>query len=149
SVTDEEISEAIVLLLERAKLVVEGAGAVGVAALLAGRAGGSGTAVPILSGGNIDATMLISVMRHGLTSAGRYLVVRTQLADRPGELIKFLSLVAAERGNVISVEHHREGMDLPVAGTEVELTLVTRDEAHCVQLLAAMAERGYDVQRLK
>jgi threonine dehydratase len=149
SVTDEEISEAIVLLLERAKLVVEGAGAVGVAALLAGKAGGSGTAVPILSGGNIDATMLISVMRHGLTSAGRYLVVRTQLADRPGELIKFLSLVAAERGNVISVEHHREGMDLPVAGTEVELTLVTRDEAHCVQLLAAMAERGYDVKRLK
>jgi threonine dehydratase len=149
SVTDEEISEAIVLLLERAKLVVEGAGAVGVAALLAGKAGGTGTAVPILSGGNIDATMLISVMRHGLTSAGRYLVVRTQLADRPGELIKFLSLVAAERGNVISVEHHREGMDLPVAGTEVELTLVTRDEAHCVQLLAAMAERGYDVKRLK
>ncbi len=149
SVTDEEISEAIVLLLERAKLVVEGAGAVGVAALLAGKAGGSGTAVPVLSGGNIDATMLISVMRHGLTSAGRYLVVRTQLADRPGELIKFLSLVAAERGNVISVEHHREGMDLPVAGTEVELTLVTRDEAHCVQLLAAMADRGYDVQRLK
>ncbi len=93
--------------------------------------------------------MLISVMRHGLTSAGRYLVVRTQLPDRPGELIKFLSLVAAERGNVISVEHHREGMDLPVAGTEVELTLVTRDEAHCVQLLAAMAERGYDVKRLK
>jgi threonine dehydratase len=149
SVTDEEISEAIVLLLERAKLVVEGAGAVGVAALLAGKAGGTGTAVPILSGGNIDATMLISVMRHGLTSAGRYLVVRTQLADRPGELIKFLSLVAAERGNVISVEHHREGMDLPVAGTEVELTLVTRDEAHCVQLMAAMAERGYDVKRLK
>ncbi|MGB8004340.1 MAG: threonine ammonia-lyase [Gaiellaceae bacterium] len=149
SVSDEEISEAIVLLLERAKLVVEGAGAVGVAALLAGRAGGTGTAVPILSGGNIDATMLISVMRHGLTSAGRYLVVRTQLPDRPGELIKFLSLVAAERGNVISVEHHREGMDLPVAGTEVELTLVTRDEAHCVQLLAAMAERGYDVKRLK
>ena len=131
SVTDEEISEAIVLLLERAKLVVEGAGAVGVAALLAGRAGGSGTAIPILSGGNIDPTMLISVMRHGLTSAGRYLVVRTKLPDRPGELIKLLSLVAEERGNVISVEHHREGMDLPVRETEVELTLVTRDEAHC------------------
>jgi threonine dehydratase len=148
TVTDEEISEAIVLLLERAKLVVEGAGAVGVAALLAGRAGGSGTAVPILSGGNIDATMLISVMRHGLTAAGRYLVVRTQLADRPGELIKLLSLVAEERGNVISVEHHREGMDIPVSETEVELTLVTRDEEHCRQLLGAMAERGYVVERL-
>jgi threonine dehydratase len=149
AVTDEEISEAIVLLLERAKLVVEGAGAVGVAALLAGKAGGTGPAVPVLSGGNIDPTMLISVMRHGLTVAGRYLVVRTQLADRPGELIKLLSLVAEERGNVISVEHHREGMDIPVSETEVELTLVTRDEEHCGRLLSAMAERGYTTERLR
>jgi threonine dehydratase len=149
-VSDDEISEAIVLLLERAKLTVEGAGAVGVAALLSAKAGvGSGTAVPILSGGNIDATMLISVMRHGLTSAGRYLVVRTQLSDRPGELIKLLSLVAEERGNVIAVEHHREGMDIPVNETEVELTLVTRDEEHCRELLDAMAERGYVVERLR
>jgi threonine dehydratase len=149
AVTDEEISEAIVLLLERVKLVVEGAGAVGVAALLARKAGGTGPAVPVLSGGNIDATMLISVMRHGLTVAGRYLVVRTQLADRPGELIKLLSLVAEERGNLISVEHHREGMDIPVSETEVELTLVTRDEEHCRQLLDAMEERGYEVERLR
>jgi threonine dehydratase len=148
SVSDEEISEAIVLLLERAKLVVEGAGAVGVAALLAGKAGGSGMAIPVLSGGNIDATMLISVMRHGLTVGGRYLVVRTQLSDRPGELIKLLSLVAEERGNVISVEHHREGMDIPVTNTEVELTLVTRDEEHCRRLLDTMGERGYVVDRL-
>jgi threonine dehydratase len=149
AVSDEEISEAIVLLLERAKLVVEGAGAVGVAALLAGKAGGTGPAIPVLSGGNIDPTMLISVMRHGLTVAGRYLVVRTQLADRPGELIKLLSLVAEERGNVISVEHHREGMDIPVSETEVELTLVTRDEDHCRALLAVMKERGYTVERLR
>jgi threonine dehydratase len=149
TVSDEEISEAIVLLLERSKLVVEGAGAVGVAALLAGRAGGSGPALVVLSGGNIDATMLISVMRHGLTVAGRYLVVRTHLADRPGELIKLLSLIAEERGNLIAVEHHREGMDVPVSATEVELTLVTRDEEHCLQLLAAMAECGYTVERLK
>jgi len=149
AVTDEEISEAIVLLLERAKLVVEGAGAVGVAALLAGKAGGSGPAVPVLSGGNIDPTTLISVMRHGLTVAGRYLVVRTQLADRPGELIKLLSLVAEERGNLISVEHHREGMEIPVTETEVELTLVTRDEEHCRRLLAAMEEQGYTVERLR
>lgn len=149
AVSDEEISEAIVLLLERAKLVVEGAGAVGVAALLAGKGGGTGPAIPVLSGGNIDATMLISVMRHGLTVAGRYLVVRTQLPDRPGELIKLLSLVAEERGNVISVEHHREGMDIPVSETEVELTLVTRDEEHCRQLLSAMAERGYTTERIR
>ena len=148
AVTDEQISEAIVLLLERAKLVVEGAGAVGVAALLAGKDGGTGTAVPILSGGNIDPTMLISVMRHGLSVAGRYLVMRTQIPDRPGELMKLLALVAEERGNLISVEHHREGMDLPVTATEVELTIVTRDEEHCTQLLAAMDARGYPVQRI-
>jgi threonine dehydratase len=148
-VTDEEIGEAIVLLLERAKLVVEGAGAVGVAGLLTGKAGGPGPAVAVLSGGNIDATMLISVMRHGLTTAGRYLVARTRIPDRPGELMKLLSLVAEERGNLISVEHHREGMDVPVTETEVELTVVTRDEEHCRQLLTAMADRGYRVERLR
>ena len=103
----------------------------------------------MLSGGNIDPTMLISVMRHGLSVAGRYLVVRTQLSDRPGELIKLLSLVAEERGNLISVEHHREGMEIPVSGTEVELTLITRDEEHCGRLLGAMAESGYSVERLR
>jgi threonine dehydratase len=147
-VSDEEISEAMVLLLERAKLVVEGAGAVGVAALLAGKAGGSGPATAVLSGGNIDATLLISVMRHGLTLAGRYLVVRTRLTDRPGELIKLLTLVAEERGNVISVEHHREGMDVPVTESEVELTLTMRDRDHCEELIAAMSARGYSVQRV-
>jgi threonine dehydratase len=147
-VSDEEISEAMVLLLERAKLVVEGAGAVGVAALLAGKAGGSGPATAVLSGGNIDATLLISVMRHGLTLAGRYLVVRTRLTDRPGELIKLLTLVAEERGNVISVEHHREGMDVPVTESEVELTLTMRDREHCEELIAAMSARGYSVQRV-
>jgi threonine dehydratase len=147
-VTDEQISEAIVLLLERAKLVVEGAGAVGVAALLAGKAGGAGPATAVLSGGNIDPTLLISVMRHGLTLAGRYLVVRTRLTDRPGELIKLLTLVAEERGNVISVEHHREGMDVPVTESEVELTLTMRDREHCEQLIAAMTAGGYSVQRV-
>jgi threonine dehydratase len=148
AVTDDEISEAIVLMMERLKFVVEGAGAVGVAALLAEKAGASDVAVPVVSGGNIDATMLISVIRHGLTSAGRYLVVRTRLPDRPGELIKLLSLVADERGNVVAVDHHREGMDVPVTETEVELTLVTRNEEHCRDLLAAMDERGYVVERL-
>ncbi len=149
AVTDEQISEAIVLLLERAKLVVEGAGAVGIAALLAGKITGSGPAVVVLSGGNIDPTTLISVMRHGLRAAGRYLVVRTHLADRPGELLKLLSLVAEERGNIISVEHHREGMDVPVAATVVDLTLVTRDEDHCRALLDAMTQRGYGVTRIR
>src|ERR687897_2553630 len=120
TVTDEQISHAIVLLLERTKLLVEGAGAAPVAALLAGKAPGDDEACVILSGGNIDPTLLIQVMRHGLTQAGRFLVVRTRLGDRPGELIKLLQLVAEERANVVSVEHHREGMRLPIGQTEGE-----------------------------
>jgi threonine dehydratase len=148
-VADDEIAEAITLLLERAKLVVEGAGAVGVAALLTGKAGGSGDACALLSGGNIDATLLVSVMRHGLTVGGRYLVARTRIADRPGSLIKLLELVAAERGNLISVEHHREGMAISVTETEVELTVITRNEDHCRALCAALEEHGYPVERLR
>jgi threonine dehydratase len=149
SVSDDEISHAILLLLERSKLVVEGAGAVGVAALLSGKVGGAGPAVAVLSGGNIDPTVLISVMRHGLTSAGRYLVVRSRLHDRPGELLKLLSLVARERANVISVDHHREGMDVPVYESEVELTLAMRDEHHCAVLLETLRSLGYTVERLR
>lgn len=148
TVTDEQISHAIVLLLERTKLLVEGAGAASVAAVLAGKAGGEGDVAVLLSGGNIDPTLLIQVMRHGLTAAGRFLVVRTRLGDRPGELIKLLQLVAEERANVVSVEHHREGMDLPIGQTEVELTLGMRDAAHCSELRAALAERGYPAERL-
>jgi threonine dehydratase len=148
TVTDEQISHAIVLLLERTKLLVEGAGAASVAALLAGKAGGEDEACVILSGGNIDATLLIQVMRHGLTQAGRFLVVRTRLGDRPGELIKLLQLVAEERANVVSVEHHREGMELPIGQTEVELTLAMRDKDHCEQLRIALAGRGYPAERV-
>ena len=149
TVTDEEISQAIVLLLERAKLVVEGAGAAPLAALLAGRVGGEGPVAVILSGGNIDPSLLITVMRHGLTLAGRYLVVRTRVPDRPGELVKLLTLIAQERVNVVSVEHHREGMQVSVTETEVELTLATRDEAHAAGLVATMGRWGYPVERVR
>ncbi len=149
TVTDEQISHAIVLLLERTKLLVEGAGAAPVAALLAGKVPGDDEACAILSGGNIDPTLLIQVMRHGLTEAGRFLVVRTRLGDRPGELIKLLQLVAEERANVVSVEHHREGMELPIGQTEVELTLAMRDQAHCDDLRSALAAQGYPVERLQ
>jgi threonine dehydratase len=149
TVTDEEISKAIVLLLERAKLVVEGAGAASLAALLAGKVGGSGPVAIVLSGGNIDPTLLISVMRHGLTLAGRYLVLRTRVPDRPGELVKLLTLIAEERVNVLSVEHHREGMQVSVAETEIELVLATRDETHREALVETMQAWGYPVERLR
>ena len=136
------------LCLERKKLLVEGAGAVGIAALLAGRAGGSGPVAIVLSGGNIDATTLISVVRLGLTRAGRYLAIRMLIPDRPGELRNVLSLVARERGNVVSVDHHREGTTRTALQTEVEVVVSTRDEAHCEALLASLRKAGYTVERL-
>ncbi|HVS84548.1 MAG TPA: threonine ammonia-lyase [Gaiellaceae bacterium] len=148
SVTDEEIAEAMVLLLERTKLLVEGAGAVSVAALISGKVGGPGSAVALLSGGNIDAATLIQVMRRGLALSDRYLVLRTRVPDRPGELAKLLGLLAAERVNVVEVAHQREAAGIPVAETGVELTLLTRDREHCEQLVAQMQEWGYPVERL-
>jgi threonine dehydratase len=147
-VSDEEISDALVLCLERKKLLVEGAGAAGLAALLAGRAGGAGPAAVLLSGGNIDATTLISVVRLGLTRSGRFLAVRMLIPDRPGELRNVLDLVAEERGNVVSVDHHREGTTRTALQTEVELVLSTRDEAHCDAILARLRDAGYAVERL-
>ncbi|MDQ3994154.1 MAG: threonine ammonia-lyase [Actinomycetota bacterium] len=149
TVTDDEIAHAIVLLLERVKLVVEGAGAAPVAALLAGKIEGTGGACALLSGGNIDPSLLIEIARYGLTQAGRFLVIRSRVSDRPGALARLLSLIAAERVNVIAVEHHREGMDLPLAEVEVELTLQTRDEDHAVEVVAHMREWGYPVERLR
>jgi threonine dehydratase len=141
-VEDDAIAEAITLMLERSKLVVEGAGAASVAALLHGGAGGEDVCA-LLSGGNIDPTLLVSVVRHGLTRAGRYLVLRTRVPDRPGELAKLLDLVADERGNILEIHHRREGVGIGVAETGVELTVVTRDEQHCGELVAALEARGY------
>jgi threonine dehydratase len=147
-VSDEEICDALVLCVERTKLLVEGAGAVGLAALLADRVGGEGTVAVVLSGGNIDATTLISVLQHGLTRGGRYLALRTLIPDLPGELRSLLDLVARERGNVVSVDHHREGTTTTVLQTEVELVVSTRDSGHCDELLDAIRRAGYPAERL-
>jgi threonine dehydratase len=148
-VGDNEISDAITLLLERSKLLVEGAGAVGVAALLAGKAGGTGPATVVVSGGNIDPTTLISVLRHGLTVEGRYLAMRTRLTDRPGELIRVCQLIAAERGNIVQVEHRREGYHLEIGDVGLDLTVVMRNEEHCQRLIAAMEANGFPVERIR
>lgn len=148
SVSDDEISEALVLCVERTKLLVEGAGAVGLAALLAGRVPGTGSVAVVLSGGNIDATTLISVLRHGLTTSGRFLAARLLIPDRPGELRDVLDLVAERRGNLVSVDHHREGRTTSALQTEIELVVSTRDEAHCEELLDALRGAGYVVERV-
>jgi threonine dehydratase len=147
-VDDDEISDAITLLLERSKLLVEGAGAVGVAAVLSGKAGGTGSVCPVVSGGNIDPTTLMSVLRHGMTVEGRYLAMRTRLRDRPGELIRVCELVAGESANIVQIEHRREGVQLAVGDVGLDLTVVMRNEEHCLRLIAALEENGFPVERL-
>jgi threonine dehydratase len=147
-VDDEAISQALVLLLERSKLVVEGAGAAPVAALLQGLVPGREPACAVLAGGNIDATTLVSVTRFGLTSSGRYLAIGILIPDRPGQLARIVAAVAAQQANVLSVTHHREGRNIGVLETEAELTLETRDEAHSQAMIAALTAEGFTVRRL-
>jgi threonine dehydratase len=116
--------------------------------VLEGLVGGSGPALALLSGGNIDASLMVQVMRRGLALHGRYLVLRTRVPDRPGELAKLLSLLAKERVNVVQVEHQRESATIPVGYTGVELTLLTRDPEHCEQLVYELGEWGYPAARL-
>lgn len=150
TVTEEQISGSLLLLLERLKTVVEPAGAAALAAVLAGKAGGGpGTPVAVvLSGGNIDPLVLVRVVQHGLAASGRYLVLRVPLSDRPGELARLLDQVAAIGLNVIDVEHHREGGDLSLNEVEVRLTLETRDPDHRAAVVAKLRERGYRAEQL-
>jgi threonine dehydratase len=128
-VSDDEIAEAMVLLLEQSKLVVEGAGAVATAALLAGRVDvpAGGTTVSVLSGGNVDATVLAAAVRHHETAVGRSLVLVGRIADRPGELARLLTALAQFGVNVVDVSHVREGVDLGVRETAVQIVVETRN----------------------
>jgi threonine dehydratase len=145
TVDDEEIAHAVVLLLERAKQVVEPSGAVGVAAALSGVSELRGTVVPVLSGGNIDPLVLQHLVTSGLTTEGRYATLRTHVPDRPGELVRLLRIVAETRANVIGVEHHRLGHRLRLGQVEVVLELEARGHEHVAWLSETLAEAGYPV----
>jgi threonine dehydratase len=149
-VPEDSVAEAMVLLLERAKLVVEGAGAVGVAALLGGQVtpAEQGTTAVVLSGGNVDAGLLASVARRHESQAGRRLVVQTRLPDRPGSLAGLLSLVGAQAANLVDITHVREGIDLHVRETAVQLVLETRGAVHAREVLDAIVAAGYEVTTL-
>ncbi|HYI17957.1 MAG TPA: threonine dehydratase, partial [Solirubrobacteraceae bacterium] len=150
-VEDEDVAAAMVVLLERCKMVVEGAGAVGIAALLQGKLAPAprGTTVAVLSGGNVDAGLLLSIARRHETLAGRRLVVLSRVPDRPGKLVELLASVAAAGGNVVDVSHVREGFDLHVRETAVELVLETRGRDHADAVMRAMRGAGYPAQPLE
>jgi threonine dehydratase len=148
TVSDDEAAEAMVLLLERSKLVVEGAGAVGVAALMHGKVEPppDGAVCAVLSGGNVDASLLAEAIRLGETAAGRRIVLATVVPDRPGALAGLLRLVADHGANVVDVEHLREGMDLHLRETAIHLVLQTYGPDHDAEILAAVQAEGFSVR---
>jgi threonine dehydratase len=142
-VSEESVSQAIVAYLEEAKQLIEGAGALPLAAVLEGKLAASGTTLLVASGGNIDPGLLMRVIRHGLSTAGRYLFVRVRLRDRPGQLQRVLALLAQQLVNVVSIVHHRAGLVAGIEEVEVELTLETRGREHASEVLEALETAGY------
>jgi threonine dehydratase len=148
TVSDDEVAEAMVLLLERSKLVVEGAGAVSVAALMHGRieAPDEGAICAVLSGGNVDVSLLSEAIRLGETAAGRRMVLSTVVPDRPGALAGLLRVVADHGGNVVDVEHLRDGIEIHVRETAVKLVLQTRGSRNSEEILEAARAEGFSVR---
>ena len=145
TVSEAAISKALLLCLERAKQVVEPAGAAAVAAVLAEPRRWEPPMVAVLTGGNIDPVLLMRVIQHGMLAAGRYLSVRVRIADRPGELARLLVLVAELGANVVDVEHSRTTSHLDLGEVEVALSVETRGAEHRVELLAALSAAGHAV----
>ncbi|MGH2866194.1 MAG: threonine ammonia-lyase [Solirubrobacteraceae bacterium] len=149
-VEEDEVADAMVWLLERSKLVVEGGGAVGIAALLAGRVtpAADGSTVIVLSGGNVDAGLLAAIAHRHETTAGRRLRLFTRISDRPGGLAALLTTIAQAGGNIVQADHVREAVPLHVRETGVEIALETRGAEHGAEIVSALAAAGYSVRRL-
>lgn len=144
TVDEDDIAQAMLVLLERAKLVVEPAGAVGVAAIMQGKVSAHGTTLVILSGGNIDPLIMERVISHGLAAGERYLKLRIPLPDRPGQLARTSEIVAAQNANVVEVLHTRHGTGLQISQVELELHIETRGPEHADQVLGALRDAGYE-----
>lgn len=143
-VDEEEIAEAILLLLERSKIVVEGAGAVGLAALLRKKVSFPGKKVAVvISGGNVDVNLVSIIIERGLVKSGRRLNVSVMLPDQPGSLAQMLALLASVRANLISLTHDRIKPEVPLKEAQVNLVLETRDKEHLDLVLDIMENNGY------
>jgi threonine dehydratase len=146
TVSEADITRALLVLLERAKQVVEPAGAVGVAAILAGLVQNAGKTVVVLSGGNIDPLLMQRVISHGLAASDRYLKLRIMLPDRPGQLARTAELVAEANANVVEVQHTRHGRGLQISEVELELHIETRGPEHREQVIAKLRDAGYELR---
>lgn len=138
----------MMLLLKRSKVLVEGAGAVGLAAVLEGRIQVAGKRVAVvLSGGNVDSHLIAKVVEHGLARAGRYLVLRVMLEDRPGQLSQLLSIVSGCHVNVLDIGHLRHAPTVHLGQVEIQLTLETRNYTHSEEVWEKLCSAGYSPNR--
>ncbi|GGP35754.1 threonine ammonia-lyase [Streptomyces sindenensis] len=145
TVTEDELSRALLLCLERAKLVVEPAGASPVAALLSDPKAFRGPVVAVLSGGNVDPLLMQRILRHGLSAAGRYLSLRLRLTDRPGALAALLATLTVADANVLDISHVRTDPRLGLTEAEVDLYLETKGPRHCADVEETLRAEGYRV----
>ncbi|MEV3935216.1 threonine ammonia-lyase [Glycomyces sp. NPDC049804] len=145
TVTEEDISRALLSLLERNKLVVEPAGATAYAALLNYSVEYDAPTVAVLSGGNIDPLLLMRLIEHGLGASGRFMRANLRCADRPGALASILQLVGAYGGNIVDVYHQRSDPRLSVGEVAVDLSIETRGSEHATEIVAALRDAGYFV----
>ncbi|MFD7015844.1 threonine ammonia-lyase [Streptomyces sp. NPDC059161] len=145
TVSEDALSSALLLCLERAKLVVEPAGASPVAAILTEPEAFGGPVVAVLSGGNVDPLLMQRILRHGMSAAGRYLSLRLRLTDRPGALASLLGELSVLDANVLDVSHVRTDPRLGLTEVEVELHLETKGPEHCAEVASALREAGYTV----
>ena len=144
TVSDDDIARALLMLIERAKLVAEPAGAAGVAAILAGKIDATGPTTVILSGGNIDAKLMERVISRGLIASGRYLHILIPLPDRPGQLARVSEIVAGQNANVIEVLHTRHGVGLQINQVQLSVDIETRGPEHSEQVLQALRDEGFE-----
>jgi len=150
TVSDADIAVAVTYLLERSKTLAEGAGAVSLAALLAGEFEyeEGETIVPALCGGNIDMNTLTTVIVRGMIETGRYLQIRTVLPDRPGALESFVAIISEHDANIYAIQHDRTSRDVGMDDAEVELDIETRGNDHIAELVAALEAGGYEIEIL-
>jgi threonine dehydratase len=143
TVSEEDLSRALLFCLERAKLVVEPAGVAAVAAVLADPASFAPPVAAVISGGNIDPVLLLKVVQHGMAAAGRYLSLRLRVPDRPGSLAAVLAELAAVGANVLEVEHERTATRLDLGEVEISVVLETRGPDHAAEVTAALVRAGF------
>lgn len=143
TVSEDALARALIFLLERAKMVVEPAGAVGVAALMEGKIENPGTTAVVLSGGNIDPMLMLKVIQRGLSAAGRYMTVRMMLDDRPGSLATIARIIAENDANVTGLDHTRVGGSISMGDVSITVNLETKGHEHGEKVLAALRAEGF------